>query len=252
MIHVVVLAALAIMPERLETSLPFVSQFAASAKGRGIGNGVAISPTWVLSCGQGGGRKYWIQDGRHIKIKRRVDCYVDKSRVDLALFKLKTPVKEFVSPLFLPFEGKGGLKLRGVRLVGFGETGVAHDYGYDRGAGTAGKKRYATNIVDSRMFYTGFAPFRTQVLVYDIDKPKTKDRGSLGYWATKYEGGMGAGDSGAPWLIKIDGVWRVVGISVYTLGDPKHGPHPYAWGAQGTGVDLNSYSAWIKKTISAR
>ena len=248
MIHV--LAAIAMIPDRPEPGFPAVGQFASSPDGGGIGNGVAIAPRWVLSCGHGEGAAYWLQSGKHFKIKRRVAGKMAGSPIDLALYELETSVKEFVPPLFLPFEGKSGLRGKEVRLVGFGETGIPFDYGYDGRQRTGGKKRFVTNALDSTMLFTAYAPFRTQVLVYDIDNPNRKDRGSLGGVATPFEGGIGNGDSGSPWLLKVKGKWAVVGISVYTMGDPKGGPHAFAWGAQGAGADLYSYRDWIRKTIS--
>lgn len=249
MIPLLVLAATAMIPDQPEQGFPSVSQFANSPGGAGMGNGVAISPRWVLSCGHGAGGAYWLQSGKSFKVKRRVPCTVKGSQADLALFELEKPVKEFTPAAFLPFEGPKGLRGKEVRLVGFGETGVAFDYGYDGRQRTGGTKRFVTNHLDSRMLFTAYRPFKTQVLVYDIDKPGTQDKGSLGGPATASEGGIGNGDSGSPWLLKQDGKWSVVAISVYTMGDPKRGPHAFAWGAQGAGTDLNTYREWIKQTM---
>src|SRR4051794_5329807 len=110
MIHVLALVALTMIPDRPESGFPAVSQFAVSPTGAGMGNGVAIAPRWVLSCGHTGSVAYWIQHGKHIKVKQRIDCSSGGSRVDLALFELESPVKQFYPPAFLPFAGKGGLK----------------------------------------------------------------------------------------------------------------------------------------------
>lgn len=248
MIATFVLATVAMIPNRPESGFPAVSQFAASPDGHGMGNGVAIAPRWVLSCGHGNGSAYWLQAGKAFKVKRRVACSSGGSPVDLALYELEKPVAEFHPPLFLPFAGKSGLKGKEFRMIGFGETGPKFDFGYDGRQRTEGIKRFATNAMDSTLFFTAYAPFKTQVLVYDIDKPNSKEKGSLGGVATKSEGGICGGDSGSPWLVSNKSKWNVVGISVYTLGDPKHGPWAFAWGAQGAGVDLYTYRDWIKKT----
>jgi len=252
MIAALAIAFLAMIPNQLESGFPAVSQFASSAGGRGVGNGVAIAPRWVLSCGHGAGGAFWLQGGKSFKVKRRVACTNGGTPVDLALYELEEPVSQFYSPLFVPFAGKAGLQGKEFRMIGFGETGPKFDFGYDGRQRTEGVKRFATNAIDSTFLFTAYAPFKTQVLVYDIDKPNSKEKGSLGGVATKSEGGICGGDSGSPWLVNNKGKWNVVGISVYTLGDPNHGPWAFAWGAQGAGTDLYAYREWIKKTTGLK
>lgn len=235
-----------IIPPHNESGFPAAGQFAAQKVGPVGGNAVAIAPRWALGCAHGGGGAYFVEGKQRFKIKRRIQ----HPKADLALWELSEPAKHYSEPLFLPF--KGGMQGRTVTLVGFGGSGERFDYGYDGRLYTENVKRSATNVADEERRFNRFSSFDSQILVYDIDKPGSKDKGTLGGSATKQEGGIGMGDSGSPWFTMEGGKPRVVAISVYTLGHPKIKDKAYPWGAQGGGIHIYAYRDWIKKAFAGK
>jgi hypothetical protein len=239
------------MPEYKEPGFPASGQVSATLASPAVGNATAVAPKWVLTCGHGGSASYFVQGKKRFKIKRRFDHKSAGGNADLALYELEQPVSVYSPILFAPFNGKGGLKAREFTLVGFGETGIKFAWGLDGRQRTGGVKRSATNRIDAAQTFTRFAPFRTEVLVYDLDQGGAKSLGTLGGPATAREGGIGGGDSGGAWYVMEKGKPMVVSVCVYLMGHPKGGPHAFAWGSQGAGVHLYAYRDWIQKTMAS-
>lgn len=211
-----------------------MGQFRDRADGRPFGNVVAIAPTWALGCGHARGGGFFTQGGTTVRILERVS----EGKADLALYRLEKPVKHFSEPFY-------SQKLRGrvFTMVGYGESGLRFDWGWDGRRGTAGVKRSATNTIDLQRTFS-WGPFRSVTFEYDLDSPSTKG-------ATPDEGGIAKGDSGCAWFVQEAGRHRVIAVGAYALGNPnsKSGK-AYEWGAKGLGVSLTAYKGWIQATIA--
>jgi hypothetical protein len=238
--------SLLVMPNHIETGFPAAGQFSGDLKSPAGGNGVAIAPKWVLSAAHAGGGAYFVQGKTRTKIKRRID----HPQADLCIYELATPLKQYSPVLLAEFKK---LKGRELWLVGFGETGEQFDWGFDGRQRTGGTKRSVTNRIDEERLFDRYSRFKSQILVYDLDDPTGKSKGSLGSdKATQREGTIGAGDSGSPMFVMEAGKPRVVGINAYLLGNPLRSDRGFAWGKQAGAVYVFAYRAWLENAMSGK
>jgi len=150
-------------------------------------------------------------------------AWVDLGPHDIALVHLTTKVKG-VKPISLYRDSKERSSL--ATIVGHGSSGT----GDSRRRVDDGKRRAATSRVDS---------VNSGWLYFSFDSPP---RG------TAMEGAPGAGDSGGPAIITVNGVPKVAGISSAGF-DGRNGPGTY--GAVDAFTRVSTHIAWIDSVMSS-
>ncbi len=151
-----------------------------------------------------------------------------KSRSDIALLKLKDPVKD-VEPIEI-YEG-GGEANKIIEIFGKGATG---DGLTGENIETKGQKtlRHCKNIISG---------VEQNWIYYEFDSPED---------ALPLEGMHGSGDSGGPSVIVVENKPYLVGLSSwqYLVGNIKD-LESGKYGTKAYQTRISFYSSWIKKTI---
>lgn len=197
------------------------------------GDGTLINPRWVLTAGHVARSL-----SRREPVMQSVDIggvtytvkatFVDPEWTelgphDIGLLYLDRPVVGVVPVLLYRDEAEKGLV---ATLLGHGATGT----GSTSDRTEDGKARGATSRVDS---------VDAKWLYFSFDAPPS---------GTELEGAPGAGDSGGPALVKINGMTFVAGVSSAGY-DGKNGPGSY--GAVDVFTRVSTHADWIDKTIAS-
>lgn len=148
---------------------------------------------------------------------------------DIALVELAHPVTD-VAPVAI--HGDGGRPGEVVKIVGKGATGTGAT-GHDPGGPNRTELRRAFNTITSA---------HDRWFCYVFDDPAS---------ALPLEGKTGSGDSGGPALVRIDGQWRLAGLSAWGFihGDVRT-VRPGLYGQFTCNVRLGHYIEWIEGVIS--
>ena len=169
-----------------------------------------------------GGQRYEIE--KIIVHPARIKDTVDSS-ADIALLKLKEPVKDIAPALLYDKMDEAG---KNVVLVGYGKTGT----GLTGDTGERGKLRGATNEIEGTL---------ENSLIIIFDSPP---------YGTDLEGIGGAGDSGSPVFYEENGKLYLIGIDSFGSGDPKKGTSGKYLTFSGH-ARISTRRKWILDTIKA-
>lgn len=251
----------AIFPDKRDSTIPSVVRLVVFQNGawQNAGSGVAISSTWVLTASHTGGTHIETAPGRRIPIQQRIAHTVTSGNpADLALLKLGGSVASTSRIFYGAYTGTGGLKNRTCRLVGYGLTGTSNSTGWRLIDNTWGVRRAAQNVIDDlRTVSVNVGSSTTpriktgQYLIFDLDRPGSSARGSLGGSAVTDEGGIAAMDSGGGMFVQQSGSWQLVAINAMT-GTMPGIPTAYHYGGIGFSVYLTPYRDWIARISGVR
>ncbi|MBX7172433.1 MAG: trypsin-like serine protease [Pyrinomonadaceae bacterium] len=140
-----------------------------------------------------GGKRYEVE--KIITHPARIKDTVDSS-ADIALLKLKEPVKDIAPALLYDKQDEAG---KPIVLVGYGKTGT----GLTGETSEKGKRRGATNEIDGTL---------ENSLILTFDAPP---------FGTDLEGIGGSGDSGSPAFHEENGKLYLIGINSFNSGNSK-------------------------------
>jgi hypothetical protein len=225
-------------------------------------SGEVISPHWVMTAKHVGGTSFTLNGATYTATQR-----FDHPTSDISLLYFSdVTFGGWYSPYYADPTGET------LTYVGYGLTATArvesstelYPYtGYHMVSGSGGVKRLMTNTAGGleTVDYGWGSAWITTCIAADLDytselSPETSRVDTLGDGgATSEEGGLLYGDSGSPALLKVDGIWRVVGINVDI--EDANGPNP---GGDDNYLDfgdtmystwVGAYQGWMETTMSS-